>query len=235
MAGSLSIVLIAGVVRVYNYSLILQKRRFRKIIEDRTKQINEQKNEIIAQKNRIIEQKEELLAKTEAVHKSQQALSDADVNFLHLKEKQLRDQIEYRDKQITTQSLNLIQKNETLKSLKERLEDLSKPSKKSTPQDLRKVLKLIDESFRHDKDWEDFKLYFEQIYTGFYAKLKVNCPALTTQELRHCALIRLNLSVNECASILGISPDSVKVSRSRIRKKIDLEGKEGLTDFILSI
>ncbi|MBR07273.1 MAG: hypothetical protein CMP48_06255 [Rickettsiales bacterium] len=235
LAGSLSIVLIAGVVRVYNYSLILQKRRFRKIIEDRTKQINEQKNEIIAQKNRIIEQKEELLAKTEAVHKSQQALSDADVNFLHLKEKQLRDQIEYRDKQITTQSLNLIQKNETLKSLKERLEDLSKPSKKSTPQDLRKVLKLIDESFRHDKDWEDFKLYFEQIYTGFYAKLKVNCPALTTQELRHCALIRLNLSVNECASILGISPDSVKVSRSRIRKKIDLEGKEGLTDFILSI
>ena len=234
-AGLLTIAFIAGVVRVYNYSLILQKRRFRMIIEDRTKQINEQKNEIIAQKNRIIEQKEELLAKTEAVHKSQQALSDADVNFLHLKEKQLKDQIEYRDKQITTQSLNLIQKNETLKSLKDRLEDLSKPSSKATAQDIRKVLKLIDDSFRHDKDWEDFKLYFEQIYTGFYAKLKVNCPALTTQELRHCALIRLNLSANECASILGISPESVKVSRSRIRKKIDLEGKEGLTDFILSI
>lgn len=235
LLATLAIVMIAGVVRVYNYSLILQKKRFRKIIEERTKQINEQKNEIIAQKNRIIEQKEELIAKTEAIHKSQQALSDADVNFLHLKEKQLKDQIEYRDKQITTQSLNLIQKNETLKSLKDRLEDLSKPNKKPTPQDVRKVLKLIDESYRHDKDWEDFKLYFEQIYTGFYAKLKVNCPALTTQELRHCALIRLNLSVNECASILGISPESVKVSRSRIRKKIDLEGKEGLTDFILSI
>lgn len=230
-----ALAIIVGVVRIYNYSLILQKKRFRKIIEERTTQINEQKNEIIAQKNRIIEQKEQLLTKSESIHKSQQALADADVNFLHLKEKQLKDQIEYRDKQITTQSLNLIQKNETLKTLKDKLEDLSKAGSKTTSHDLKKVLKLIDESYKHDKDWEDFKLYFEQVYTGFYAKLKINCPALTTQELRHCALVRLNLSVSECASILGISPESVKVSRSRIRKKIGLEGNKGLTDFILSI
>ncbi len=230
-----SIVAITGVVRVYNYSLILQKKRFRKIIEERTRQINEQKNEIISQKNRIIEQKEELLTKTESIHKSQQALTEADVNFLHLKEKQLKDQVEFRDKQITTQSLNLVQKNEALKSVKEKLEELAKSHQRISGQDIRKVLKLIDESFKHDKDWEDFKLYFEQIYTGFYAKLKVNCPSLTTLELRHCALIRLNLSVNECASILGISPDSVKVSRSRIRKKLELDQGQNMTDFILSI
>ncbi|WP_421874879.1 ligand-binding sensor domain-containing protein [Marinoscillum sp.] len=230
-----TVIAVTVVVRVYNYSLILQKRRFRKIIEERTQQINEQKNEIISQKNHIIQQKEELLAKTEAVHKSQQALTEADVNFLHLKEKQLKDQIEYRDKQITTQSLNLIQKNEALKSVKDKLEELIKSHQRVSGQDIRKALKLIDDSFKQDKDWDDFKLYFEQIYTGFYAKLKVNCPALTTQELRHCALIRLNLSVNECATILGISPDSVKVSRSRIRKKLELEQGQNLTDFILSI
>lgn len=224
-----------GGIRAYNYSLILQKRRFKKIIDERTQQINEQKNEIIAQKNRIIEQKEELLAKNEAMHKSQQALSEADVNFLHLKEKQLQDQIDYRNKQITTHALHIIQKNGTLKELRARLEAIAKSQTKVPQQEIKKTLKIIDDSYRLDKDWEDFKLYFEQIYTGFYTKLKVNCPSLTVQELRHCALIRLNLSISECASILGISPDSVKVSRSRIRKKLDIEAGQGLTDFILSI
>ncbi|MEQ8472915.1 MAG: triple tyrosine motif-containing protein [Marinoscillum sp.] len=232
-AGTLLVFVIA--IRAYNYNLILQKRRFKKIIDDRTLLIQEQKNEIIAQKNRIIEQKEELLAKNNAMHKSQQALSEADVNFLHLKEKQLQDQIDYRNKQITTHALHIIQKNETLKELRSKLESIIKSQNKSPQQEIKKTLKLIDDSYRLDKDWDDFKLYFEQVYTGFYTKLKVNCPSLTVQELRHCALIRLNLSITECASILGISPDSVKVSRSRIRKKLDMEVGQGLTDFILSI
>lgn len=222
-------------IRAYNYHLIRQKQRFKRIIEDRTRQIDEQKNEIIAQKNRIIEQKEELLAKNDSIHRSQRALSDADVNFLHLKEKQLLDQIDYKNKQITTHTLHILQKNETLKDLRNKLETFIKTPNKVSTQDIRKILKAIDESYKMDKDWDDFKLYFEQIYTGFYAKLKVNCPSLTTLELRHCALIRMNLTVNECATILGISPDSVKVSRSRIRKKLDLEANQGLTDFILSI
>lgn len=229
------LLIISVAIRVYNYSLILQKRKLKRIIELRTAEINRQKNEIIEQKNRIIQQKEELIEKNNAVHRSQQALSEADVNFLHLKEKQLRDQIEYRNKQITTHTLNIIQKNETLKDLRDKLEAIIKSPDKSTQTELRKTLKIIDESFRLDKDWEEFRLFFEQIYTGFYTKLKINCPALTTQELRHCALIRLNLSIPECASILGISPDSVKVSRARIRKKLDLEPGQGLTDFILSV
>lgn len=231
----LGLFVITASIRGYNYHLIRQKQRFKKIIEDRTRQIDEQKNEIIAQKNRIIEQKEELLAKNESIHRSQRALSDADVNFLHLKEKQLLDQIDYKNKQITTHTLHIIQKNETLKDLRNKLELFVKSPGKVSTQDIRKIVKTIDESYRLDKDWEDFSLYFEQIYTGFYAKLKVNCPSLTTLELRHCALIRMNLTVNECATILGISPDSVKVSRSRIRKKLDMEESQGLTDFILSI
>lgn len=232
--GGVALILIFS-TRAYNYHLILQKRRFKKIIDERTQEIKRQKNEIIEQKNRIIQQKEELLSKNESIHKSKQALSEADVNFLHLKEKQLQDQIEYRNKQITTHTLHIIQKNETLKELRNKLDAIAKSSQKSPHQEIKKTIKIIDESFRLDKDWEDFKLYFEQIYTGFYTKLKVNCPALTTQELRHCALIRLNLSLQECATILGISPDSVKVSRSRIRKKLELEKGQGLTDFILSI
>lgn len=222
-------------VKIYNKRLIRQKKKLQMIIEARTAEINRQKNEIIEQKNKIIQQKEELLDKNKAIYESQKALSEADLKYLHLKEKQLQDQIEFKNKQITTHTLNIIQKNTTLKELRNKLELISKSHNGTAHQELKKSLRIIDESFRLDKDWEEFRLYFEQIYTGFYAKLKVNYPELTTHELRHCALIRLNLSNAECASILGVSADSVKVSRSRLRKKLKLPPHGNLTDFIISI
>ena len=233
--GLAGVLLVLTSVKVYHFHLIGQKKRLKRIVEDRTKEINFQKNEIIEQKNKIIRQKEELIEKNNAVFKSEKALSEADLNYLHLKEKQLQDQIEYRNKQITTHTLNIIQKNEMLKELRDQLEGIVKSSAGAPHNELKKLLKIIDESFRLDKDWEEFKLYFEQIYTGFYAKLKVSYPELTNQELRHCALIRLNLSNNECASILGIGPNSIKVSRTRLRKKLNLENHQSLTDFVMGI
>lgn len=221
--------------RIHNNNLIRQKRNLQKIIEERTEEVNRQKNEIIEQQKKLIHQKEELIAKNEAVYKSQQALNEADMNYLQLKEKQLQDQIEYKNKQITTHALNILQKNETLRELKGQLEDIVKNSHKISVQEIRKTVRTIDESFKLDKDWEDFKLYFEQIHTGFYAKLTINYPDLTPLELRHCALIRLNLTLSECASILGISNDSIKVSRTRLRKKLNLDPNQSLSEFILGI
>jgi ligand-binding sensor domain-containing protein len=220
---------------IHNNNLIRQKRDLKKIVVQQTEEVDRQKNEMIEQQKKIIQQKEEIIAKNEAVYKSQHALNEADMNYHQLKEKQLQQQIENKNKQITTHTLNILQKNESLTALRKQLEDIVKNANKISIADIRKTLKTIDESFKLDKDWNDFKLYFEQIHTDFYSKLKVSYPELTPLELRHCALIRLNLTLAECASILGISHDSLKVSRTRLRKKLNLEPSQSLTDFILGI
>lgn len=233
--ASLGVVTIVVATQVHNSNLIRQRRNLRRIVEDRTAEINRQKNEIIEQQKKLIQQKEELIAKNKAVYRSQQALAEADLNYMQLKEKQLRDQIEYKNKQIATHSLNIIQKNESLRELKSQLEGVVKSTSKISQADIRRTVRLIDESFKLDKDWQDFSLYFEQIHTGFYSKLKLSYPDLTPHELRHCALIRLNLTLAESASIMGISHDSIKVSRTRLRKKLKLEANQSLTRFILGI
>ncbi len=230
-----AILIIILFVQIYNRNLIRQKRKLHGIIERRTREIQDQKNEIIEQQERLITQKEELLSKNQLIHDSDQARNKAEVNFLHLKEKQLQEQIEYKNKQITTHALNILQKNESLREIRAEINSILEKPEKHMIAELRKSLKMIDESFKLDKDWEDFKLYFEQIYTGFYAKLKVNFPDITNTEMRHCALIRLNLPISECASILGISPDSVKVSRSRLRKKLGLVQNQSLSEFIMGL
>ncbi|HEY8512604.1 MAG TPA: hypothetical protein VIL31_11660 [Cyclobacteriaceae bacterium] len=232
---ALGLTTVVAATQIHNLNLIRQKRNLQRIVEERTAEINRQKNEIIEQQLKIIQQKEELLAKNEAVYRSQQALAEADLNYMQLKEKQLQEQIEFKNKQITTHALNIIQKNESLRKLKGHLESMVKHNGRIALTDIRRTLRVIDDSFRLDKDWEDFSLYFEQIHSGFYSKLKLSYPDLTAHELRHCALIRLNLTLAECASIMGISHDSIKVARSRLRKKLKLAPDQSLTRFIMAI
>ena len=60
-------------------------------------------------------------------------------------------------------------------------------------------------------------------------------PELTSNDLRLCAYLRLNLSSKEIAPLLNISPRSVEVKRYRLRKKMDLKHESSLTDYILEI
>ena len=178
--------------RLYNINLLKRNERLELIIKARTAEIHTQKNQIIAQ----IEQNRQL------------------------KEEQLNSEIAYKNKKLTTYTLHLIQKNEALKDLRQKLITHIRNSKrKNLYAELQPVLAQIDESIRQDKEWENFKLYFESVHSGFFEEIKKEYPALTPMELRHCALIRLNLSLQESATILGISSDSVKTCPIPIAKE----------------
>lgn len=221
-------------VRLHNLRLIRHKKQLERLVAKRTEEIQQQNDKIITQKNEIIRQKEELIRQGELVLQTQMALSSAERKNRRLKEKQLQQALERKNKQLTTVSLRIIQKNKTLKELGKKIGDISGATPKIN-RDLRKLQKLIDESFRLDKDWDEFKLYFEQVYVDFYQNLHERYPDLTNTELRHCALIKLNLSISECANILGISPESVKISRFRLKKKMNLETQNEVRDEIMSI
>lgn len=149
-----------------------------------------------------------------------------------LKRRQLEQDLEFKNKQMVTQSLNILQKKELMLDMKDKVE---KFKEEGSVRELSKLSNQIDYSFTLDKDWEDFKLYFEEVHVNFYNALKVNYEELTPNELKLAALIKLNLSIKETASILGISPDSVKKARYRLRKKLGLDTEENLVEFMLEI
>ena len=84
-------------------------------------------------------------------------------------------------------------------------------------------------------DWEKVTLHFEKIHPEFFAQLRHHSPALTPNELKQCAYVKLNLSNKEIAALLNIEAGSVKISHYRIKKKMGLEEGESLRSFILSI
>ena len=75
---------------------------------------------------------------------------------------------------------------------------------------------------------------FNVVHKGYIEQLKSSFPDLTSNELRHCALLKLGLSIKETANLLGIAPPSVKISRNRIKKKLKLSAEESLPNFLLA-
>ncbi len=147
-----------------------------------------------------------------------------------LREEELKKSLDFKNKELTSYTINFIQKNDLIESIRLQLDAL----KKVIPaEELKGINTLIRKSASVDNDWEDFKRTFENVHHNFFGKLLEKYPDLTPAELRLCALICLNLSMKEMASLLGISADSVKTARYRLRKKFNLEQDQNLTDFVI--
>jgi hypothetical protein len=138
------------------------------------------------------------------------------------------NELEQKENQLTCISLQVLKKNELLNEIKAKIEN-------KEPLPAQQLLKMVNQHFEQNKIWNDFDLYFESINKHFHMRLKETYSKINSNDLKICALIKLNMSVKEMAFILNISPDSVKTARYRLRKKLQLTAEQKLTDFILSI
>ena len=60
----------------------------------------------------------------------------------------------------------------------------------------------------------------------FQALLKARYTTLTAYDLRLCTYLKANLSTKEIATLLNITPDSVKKAKHRLRKKLSISPTE---------
>lgn len=156
----------------------------------------------------------------------------AELEVSRLKRKELEQDLEFKNKQLTTQSLNIVQKNELMAELKDKIGDLKQDG---NAKELNNISNLVDYSFSLDEDWKQFRMHFEEVHSGFYHILRDRFPDLTPNEMKLSALVKLNLNIKEMAAILGISPDSVKTARHRLRKKLEINTEVNLTEFMIKL
>lgn len=160
--------------------------------------------------------------------KTKEALVEALEKQKELTAIQFKNDLDHKESQLSAITLQMLQKNELLGEIKTAI---GEPQPISEQQ----LMKMVNRHFDQNNNWEDFNLYFESINKNFYTRLKQVYPEITANDLKICALIKLNLSIKEMSSILNISPDSVKTARYRLRKKLQMGADENLTDFILSV
>jgi len=174
----------------------------------------------------------EIQIQKELFSKKENELAKSELEKSKIKEKELRQSILYKSKQLSTHALHMMQRNTMLREMQVDIKTLSKKADLVDKPDFKRINQQINQSLRSQKDWDVFKLYFEDINKNFYQKLKEINPNLTTNDHRLCALIKLNMTSKEMASVLNVAPNSIKSSRYRLKKKLGLDVEADLEEFI---
>ena len=78
---------------------------------------------------------------------------------------------------------------------------------------------LVHSTILTDHDWLRFRSVFEKVNPGFIEEQKTLYPDLTAAELRYLVLEKLQLSTHEMAGMLGVSDNTIRQTRARLRRK----------------
>ena len=132
-------------------------------------------------------------------------------------------------------ALHMMQKNTILQDIQGSIKEISRKVVSEDRSQLKSLNVQINQSLRADKDWDLFRMYFQDINSNFYEQLKQTSSDLTTHDHRLCALIKLNMNSKEMASVLNVAPNSIKSSRYRLKKKLGLNIEADLEEFIRSM
>lgn len=134
----------------------------------------------------------------------------------------LENEINIKNKELTTNVLSLMKKNEMLSDISKKLLLLEKETlNNETKSSINKIAKELQKSTEY-KILEEFDLRFNQVHSDFYNNLTEKFPDLSSGELRLCAFLRLNMTTKEISDLTGQQISTLENARYRIRKKFGL-------------
>jgi len=151
--------------------------------------------------------------------------------IINEKQKAFDQQMKNKQKELTSNALFLAQANKKNKKLIEELEEYVDNSTTLHKNELLKLIKSYKISFS-DNNLKEFEIHFNKLHSGFYSKLSKQHPALSPKEKKLCALLRLNMTSKEIASITLTGENSINVARSRLRLKLGLKRDQNLINYL---
>ena len=168
--------------------------------------------------------------------KHQIELEKTDKELIQLKNEKLETEIEFKNSELASSAMNLVQKKEFILKIKETLQHLNKSEKESMDsQDLKKLLRSLSEEEKLNDEWEQFSIHFNNVHGDFLIKLSEKYPILKAHELKLSAYLRMNLTSKEIAQLMSISVRGVEISRYRLRKKLNIPTETNLFQFLFEI
>ncbi len=154
---------------------------------------------------------------------------------LELERSTLQESLDFKERELTAKALFLLKNNELIARITDNLLN----SKSAFSPENQKIIQEIIHELRANQDnslWDEFEVHFTRVHSSFYEKLQEKFPNLTSNEKRLCAFLRLQMSTKEISTITHQSVNSITVARSRLRKKLNIEGEDiHLINFLMKL
>ena len=219
----ITLILLLLIILLMVYSYMLKSRTLK------------QKTVLFLQQNKLnkLELEKKEIENKNLLNENKELEAREEIN--RLQKEKLDSELNQKNRELATSALHLISKNEMLNSIKTSLEKNITEHEGKEKNQLCSLVNEIINNIKLDKGWETFKIHFEQVHQGFFSGLKKNYPDLTSDELKLCAYLRINLTSKEIATILNITHLAVNKRRNRLRKKLNLNAEDDLFIFMTNI
>ena len=139
-------------------------------------------------------------------------------------------ELEANERDLKNFTENIIAKNKFIEELEVKLSAITDNNNQQIENE--HLSELYQLKILTEDDWVQFKIKFDKVYPGFINRLRQNFPELAAGDQRQFLLIKLNIDNKECAGMLGISAESVKKNRYRLKKKFNLAEEDSLDQFV---
>jgi len=139
------------------------------------------------------------------------------------------ENIEFQQRELATHALLLSEKTELLQQIETHIKALPKDNA-----DVKAINEIIKGNLTTD-EWQNFIYHFNNVHPSFFDKLKAHAPELTENNLRLCAYLRISMNSKQIAQMLNMSPDNVRKSSYRLKKKLSLNEDDNLYDFLRNL
>jgi len=150
---------------------------------------------------------------------------------VEFEQKAIQRDLDYKNRELTSNVLSLLKKNELLINISITLKKLLLTTKGSQKTMVASVLQEIESSSK-EVGWDEFELRFKEVHSNFYEKLNAKFENLTKNEQRLCAFLKMKMSTKEISSLTFQTPHSIDVARSRMKKKMGITDNERLVHFL---
>lgn len=150
--------------------------------------------------------------------------------------KLIQRELQYNREQLNDFTHHLVEKNKIIFDLENKLlNDFKVPeSRKQVQSSVEgpELSNLLQLRILTEDDWTKFKIYFDKVFPGMIVTLRQRHPDLTPAEERLFLLLKLKSDSKEMSEILGISMESVRKNKYRLKKKLSLKEQMNLEEYI---
>lgn len=185
--------------------------------------LGKQKKDLLINQRKSLQQQQEKHKKTLKIAERQKSQAEFE---------QLKAQLKTKTIELATKSKENDEKNRILQKLKNKLEQIGEHPESIKVRSA-EILQIIDSHIEPEDN--TFEIQIDELHQEFFDTLRDEFPDLTRYDLRLCAYIKIGFNSKEISNMLNIKPSSVYISRSRLRKKLNIDTDEDLHSYLNSI
>jgi len=144
---------------------------------------------------------------------------------LTLEKENLEKDIKLKDKELTTSTIHLMQKNELIDDISDKLLKIKPNMDVEYQQAIQRVVTDLQSNLRPEL-LKEFEFRFQQVHEEFFDILNAKFPNLTPSERKLCAFLKLGMTTKEISAITYQNIKAIEIARTRLRKKLNLTNQD---------